>query len=155
MNGRRLSSLKFVNDSRKNQTYSLAINNSTSSIGYIMKGNKVGVSNELPIKSQECPFCKWEIESTAGIGLDASGKDAVPTKGCRAVCSNCFNWLIFEDNLVVREMEESDILAMTDEQFHDIIEIGHFLRRVKRDKEERLFKATLPLEQLFGGLIRG
>lgn len=119
-----------------------------------MKDNeKVGLAKLVQLPAQPCPYCKWPLEATAGIGPGASGKEALPTKGCRGVCSNCLNWLIFDDNLTVRPMEEADIIALTNDQFQDIVEVSKFLRHYQDKGNRRGPVSKMPFIPI--GVIHG
>lgn len=61
-----------------------------------MNGKSIPITN--------CPHCNAKLDSRS----EASGTQVDPTPGDFSICVHCTNYLIYDDDLTLRKLNESD-----------------------------------------------
>lgn len=75
------------------------------------------VSHRVPTCA--CPVCGYKLDRAT----DASGKAAIPAEGDVSVCIDCTAFLVFQQDLTVREMTLEEVGNLPDHIRHQLVKI--------------------------------
>lgn len=70
-----------------------------------------------------------------GKNLDGvTGGSTAPGEGDATVCAYCLTWLIFKEDLQLREMTEDEITGLDEENFQTLSKFSQLIARVQREQ---------------------
>lgn len=109
----------------------------------------ITLSKPVRITPSPCPHCKYAIDAAAAFGPGADpNKEQHPEPGCCTICGNCGNWLVYNDQLMVRPITDREIMELTNDEFDTLVKAGQVLADVKARKRRD------PVSMGFGRILR-